>query len=79
MSWRDDEIIRSIRNIRRLPANTPTTFLLRCARIRPAAAIRCFGRNNAIMAAQVQALSDDDMRDVAAYIGSLPGDLLTKK
>ena len=38
-----------------------------------------FGRNNAIMAAQVQALSDDDMRDVSAYIGSLPGDLMTKK
>jgi cytochrome c553 len=38
-----------------------------------------FGRNNAIMAAQVQALSDDDMRDVSAYISSLPGDLVDKK
>ena len=38
-----------------------------------------FGRNNAIMAAQVQELSDDDMKDVAAYISSLPGDLVIKK
>jgi len=31
------------------------------------------------MAAQVQELSDDDMKDVAAYISSLPGDLVVKK
>ncbi len=38
-----------------------------------------FGRNNAIMAAQVEELSDEDMKDVAAYISSLPGDLVVKK
>lgn len=38
-----------------------------------------FGRKNAIMAAQVQELSDQDMKDVAAYISSLPGDLVVKK
>ena len=38
-----------------------------------------FGRNNAIMAAQVQSLSQSDMKDLAAYIESLPGDLVLKK
>jgi cytochrome c553 len=38
-----------------------------------------FGRDNAIMAAQVQELSDEDMKDVAAYISSLPSDLVVKK
>jgi len=38
-----------------------------------------FGRRDAIMAAQVQELSDEDMKDVAAYISSLPGDLIEKK
>ncbi|TKC83150.1 cytochrome c [Trinickia terrae] len=38
-----------------------------------------FGRNNAIMAAQVQSLSQSDMKDIAAYIESLRGDLVEKK
>jgi cytochrome c553 len=38
-----------------------------------------FGRNNAIMAAQVQGLSESDLRDIGAYIHSLPGDLVQKK
>jgi cytochrome c553 len=38
-----------------------------------------FGRNNAIMAAQVQGLSESDLRDIGAYIQSLPGDLVQKK
>ncbi|MGI4815091.1 MAG: c-type cytochrome [Janthinobacterium lividum] len=38
-----------------------------------------FGRNNAIMSAQVQNLSEDDLRDIAAYVQSLPGDLVQKK
>jgi cytochrome c553 len=38
-----------------------------------------FGRNNSIMAAQVQSLSLSDMKDIAAYIESLPGDLVNKK
>ena len=38
-----------------------------------------FGRNNSIMAAQVQSLSPSDMKDIAAYIESLPGDLVDKK
>jgi cytochrome c553 len=38
-----------------------------------------FGRNNAIMAAQVQSLSQSDMRDISAYIESLQGDLVLKK
>jgi cytochrome c553 len=38
-----------------------------------------FGRNNAIMQAQVQSLSLSDMKDIAAYLESLPGDLVDKK
>jgi cytochrome c553 len=38
-----------------------------------------FGRNNAIMSAQVQSLSQGDLKDLAAYIESLPGDLVLKK
>ncbi|MCC8400998.1 c-type cytochrome [Paraburkholderia sp. MMS20-SJTN17] len=37
------------------------------------------GRNNAIMQAQVQNLSLSDMKDIAAYIESLQGDLVQKK
>jgi cytochrome c553 len=37
------------------------------------------GRNNAIMQAQVQSLSQSDMKDIAAYVESLPGDLVQKK
>ncbi|HEV3104095.1 MAG TPA: c-type cytochrome [Trinickia sp.] len=38
-----------------------------------------FGRNNAIMQAQVQSLSLSDMKDIAAYIESLKSDLVDKK
>ncbi|WP_244813888.1 c-type cytochrome [Caballeronia sp. Lep1P3] len=38
-----------------------------------------FGRNNAIMAAQVQSLSQSDLKDIAAYIESLDGSLVLKK
>ncbi|KNH05717.1 Cytochrome c553 [Candidatus Burkholderia brachyanthoides] len=38
-----------------------------------------FGRNNAIMAAQVQNLSQRDLKDLAAYIESLDGSLVLKK
>ena len=38
-----------------------------------------FGRNNAIMAAQVQSLSQSDLKDLAAYIASLDGNLVLKK
>ena len=38
-----------------------------------------FGRNNAIMQAQVQSLSLSDMKDIGAYLESLPGDLVDKK
>ncbi|MEX3938781.1 cytochrome c [Paraburkholderia sp. BR10937] len=37
------------------------------------------GRNNPIMQAQVQSLSQRDMKDLAAYIESLGGDLVNKK
>jgi cytochrome c553 len=37
------------------------------------------GRSNAIMAPQAQTLSDDDIKNVAAYIHSLPGSLVTRK
>ena len=37
------------------------------------------GRNNPIMQAQVQSLSQNDMKDLAAYIESLKGDLVNKK
>lgn len=38
-----------------------------------------FGRNNAIMQAQVQGLSLSDMKDIGAYLESLQGDLVDKK
>jgi cytochrome c553 len=38
-----------------------------------------FGRDHAIMAAQVQSLSESDLKDIAAYIESLKGDLVIKK
>jgi cytochrome c553 len=37
------------------------------------------GRNNPIMQAQVQSLSQSDMKDIAAYVESLNGDLVQKK
>lgn len=37
------------------------------------------GRNNPIMQAQVQNLSHSDMKDIAAYVESLKGDLVQKK
>ncbi len=37
------------------------------------------GRNNAIMAAQVQNLSPNDISDLSAYIESLKGSLVLKK
>ncbi|WP_133650677.1 c-type cytochrome [Paraburkholderia flava] len=37
------------------------------------------GRSNPIMQAQVQSLSQSDMKDLAAYIESLNGDLVQKK
>jgi cytochrome c553 len=38
-----------------------------------------FGRSNAIMSAQVQNLSQSDLKDISAYIESLQGDLVLKK
>ena len=38
-----------------------------------------YGRNNAIMGSQVQAFSDADMQDIAAYLASLPGNFVVKK
>lgn len=38
-----------------------------------------FGRNNPIMQAQVQSLSESDMKDLGAYVESLKGDLVDKK
>ena len=38
-----------------------------------------YGRNNAIMSGQVQALSTKDMADIAAYLHSLPGSLVLKR
>jgi len=37
------------------------------------------GRDNPIMALQVQKLSDRDIADIAAYLASLPGPLVTKR
>ena len=37
------------------------------------------GRNNAIMQSQMKPYSDKDLRDMAAYIASLPSDLVVKK
>lgn len=38
-----------------------------------------FGRSNPIMQAQVQGLSLSDMKDIGAYLESLPGPLVDKK
>ena len=38
-----------------------------------------YGRNNGIMAPQVQNLSDQDMADIAAYLASLPSGLVSKR
>ena len=38
-----------------------------------------YGRNNAIMGALVQGYSDADMKDIAAYIASLPGIFVIRK
>ena len=38
-----------------------------------------YGRVNAIMASQVQAFSEADLHDIAAYISSLPGGFVVKK
>lgn len=38
-----------------------------------------FGRSNPIMQAQVQSLSERDLKDLAAYVESLKGDLVDKK
>ena len=38
-----------------------------------------YGRNNAIMGALVQGYSDADMKDIAAYIASLPGNIVIRK
>ncbi|MBU3586266.1 cytochrome c [Polynucleobacter sp. 31A-FELB] len=38
-----------------------------------------FGRNNAVMSSQVQAFSDADLHDIAAYISKLPGNFVVKK
>ena len=37
------------------------------------------GRSNAIMVGQVAQFSDRDLKDMAAYIASLPGNLVVKK
>jgi cytochrome c553 len=37
------------------------------------------GRSNAIMGGQAKALSDQDKKDIAAYIHSLPGPLVVRK
>ena len=37
------------------------------------------GRGNAIMGAQVKPLSNKDIRDIAAYLHSLPGTLVLRK
>jgi cytochrome c553 len=38
-----------------------------------------FGRSNAIMVGQVSQYSDKDLKDMAAYIASLPSTLVLKK
>ena len=38
-----------------------------------------YGRNNAVMSSQVQAYSESDLRDISAYIASLPGNFVIKK
>ncbi|WEF31245.1 c-type cytochrome [Pseudoduganella chitinolytica] len=37
------------------------------------------GRNNAIMTGQVKPLSNQDIKDIAAYLHSLPGTLTTRR
>jgi len=37
------------------------------------------GRGNAVMAGQVKAFSQSELKDIAAYVASLPGSLVIKK
>jgi cytochrome c553 len=37
------------------------------------------GRSNAVMAGQVKAFSQSELKDIAAYVASLPGSLVIKK
>lgn len=37
------------------------------------------GRSNAIMAGQVKSFTTAELKDIAAYVSSLPGDLVIKK
>lgn len=37
------------------------------------------GRNNAIMTGQVKPLSEQDIKDLAAYLHSLPGSLMVRR
>ena len=38
-----------------------------------------YGRNNAIMSGQAKSLSTKDIKDIAAYLHSLPGPLVLRK
>ena len=38
-----------------------------------------YGRNNAVMGSQVQSYTDADLKDISAYIASLPGNFVIKK
>ncbi len=38
-----------------------------------------YGRSNAIMAGQVKPLSKQDIKDLAAYLHSLPGPLVVQR
>ena len=38
-----------------------------------------YGRNSAVMGSQVQSFTDADLRDISAYIASLPGNFVIKK
>jgi cytochrome c553 len=38
-----------------------------------------YGRNNAVMGSQVQAFTDADLQNIAAYVASLPGNFVIKK
>lgn len=54
-------------------------YLVQALKAYQRGAVGLAGRNNAIMGAQVKALSNADIENIAAYLSSLPTTLVLKK
>lgn len=60
-------------------AGQPADYLYHALKAYKVANNPNIGRNNAIMAGQVAQFSNQDLKDMAAYIASLPGTMVMKK